>query len=91
MIRIKGHDELGFLDLGRVDQEYIPGPKLCEILANTELDKMVALKGQQLRLITSVISSERVEHKGLRFTEVFNDYFVFFSLHLYNVHCSNLL
>ena len=76
MIRIKGHDELGFLDLGRVDQEYIPGPELCEILANTELDrnKMVALKGQQLRLITSVISSERFEHKGLRVTEVFNDY-----------------
>ena len=72
-IRIKGHDELGFLDLGRVDQEYIPGPNLREILANTELDrsKIIAFKGQQLRLITSVINSERFEHKGLRFTEVF--------------------
>lgn len=74
-IRIKGHDQLGFLDLGRVDQEYIPEPNLRRILANTELDrnKVVAFKGQQLRLITSVISSERFEHKGLRSTEVLNN------------------
>lgn len=70
--KIKISDELGFLELGRLDQEYIRDSDLRDILANTDLDsnKMKALEGQKLRLITSVIYSERFEVKGTRSREV---------------------
>ena len=43
------------------------------MLAKTELDikKTEAFEGQQLRLITSVIYSERFAVKGIRKSEVF--------------------
>ena len=63
---IRINDELGFLVLGKLDQEYICDPDLREILANAELDmnKISAFKETKLRLITSVVYSERFEHKG---------------------------
>ena len=63
---IRINDELGFLVLGKLDQEYICDADLREILANAELDrnKIPASKETQLRLITSVVYSERFEHKG---------------------------
>ena len=63
---IRISDELGFLVLGKLDQEYICEADLREILANAELDmnKIPASKETQLRLITSVVYSERFEHKG---------------------------
>ena len=65
-------DELGFLVLGKVDQEYICDAELREILATAELDgdKVAALKGRQLRLITSVVYSSRFQHKGMRMEKV---------------------
>ena len=65
-------DELGFLELGRLDQGYIRDPDLRDILANTDLDsnKMKALESQKLRLITTVIYSERFEVKGTRSREI---------------------
>ena len=64
--RTRINDELGFLVLGKLDQEYICEADLREILANAELDrnKMLRFKGIQLRLITSVVYSERLEHIG---------------------------
>lgn len=73
-------DGKGYLDLGRVDRDFIDDEKVRKILANTELDssKMKAFKDQQLRLITSVICSERFEHKGRGATEVcINDFLIF--------------
>lgn len=69
--KIRMKDGKGYLDLGRVDRDFIDDEKVRKILANTELDssKMKAFKDQQLRLITSVICSERFEHKGRGATE----------------------
>ena len=69
---IKISDDLGILDLGRIDQDYIKDPDLREILANTKLDtnKAKVFEGQKLRLITSVIYSERFEIKGNGKSEV---------------------
>ena len=66
------NQELGKLDLGKIDQEYVTDPDLRDILAETELDanKMREYEGQKLGLITSVIYSERFELKGNRKMEV---------------------
>ena len=63
---IKISEDLGFLDLGRIDQDYIKDPDLREILADTKLDinKAEVFEDKKLRLITSVIYSERFEIKG---------------------------
>jgi len=63
---IKISEDLGFLDLGRIDQDYIKDPDLREILADTKLDikKAEVFEDNKLRLITSVIYSERFEIKG---------------------------
>ena len=70
-IRMK--KDLGFLHLGKVDQEYIQDPDLREILEKTVLDsnKTGEFEDQQLRLITSVIYSQCFELKGNRKKEVF--------------------
>ena len=72
-IEVKINEDLGSLELGGIDQEYILDPDLREVLAKTELDikKTEAFEGQQLRLITSVIYSERFAVKGIRKSEVF--------------------
>ncbi|CAH3035236.1 unnamed protein product, partial [Porites lobata] len=69
---IKISEDLGFLDLGRIDQDYIKDPDLREILANTKLDinKAEVFEDKKLRLITSVIYSERFEIKGNRKSEM---------------------
>ena len=71
--KIKTNEELGQLELGKMDQEYITDPDLLRILADTELDRnlMKELEGCKLRLITKVIYSERLEVKAEREREVF--------------------
>ena len=70
--KLRISDELGFLVLGKVDQEYICDAELREILATAELnsDKVAVFKEQQLRLITSVVYSSRFQHKGIRMEKV---------------------
>ena len=70
-IRMK--KDLGFLHLGKIDQEYIQDPDLRKILKKTVLDsnKTGVFEGQQLRLITSVIYSQCFAVKGKRKKEVF--------------------
>ena len=70
-IRMK--KDLGFLHLGKIDQEYIQDPDLREILEKTVLDsnKTGEFEDQQLRLITSVIYSQCFAVKGNRKNEVF--------------------
>ena len=70
---IEINEDLGSLELGGIDQEYILDPDLREVLAKTELDinKTEVFEDQQLRLITSVIYSQRFVVKGNRKYEVF--------------------
>ena len=70
-IRMK--KDLGFLHLGKIDQEYIQDPDLREILEKTVLDsnKTGEFEDQELRLITSVVYSQCFELKGNRTKEVF--------------------
>jgi len=70
--KIKLNEELGDLELGKIDQEYITDPDLRRLLADTELNinLMKDFKGYKLRLITKVIYSERFEVKGKREKEV---------------------
>ena len=70
--KIRISEELGFLVLGKVDQEYICDVDLRDILANAELnsDKVIAFKEQKLRLITSVVYSSKFQHKGIIKEEV---------------------
>ena len=72
-IKIKTADDLGELELGKLDQEYIKDPDLRELLDMTTLDgrKMESLEGQKLRLAYSVIYSEKFVLKGKREHEVF--------------------
>ena len=71
--KIKINEELGQLELGKMDQEYITDLDLRRILADTELDRNLVkeLEGCKLRLITKVIYSERLEVKAEREREVF--------------------
>ncbi|CAH3194976.1 unnamed protein product, partial [Porites evermanni] len=70
-IQIKINEDLGSLELGGIDQEYILDPDLRDVLAKTELDinKIEVFEDQQLRLITSVIYSQRFAVKGNRKNE----------------------
>ena len=72
-VKVKNADDLGELDLGKLDQEYIKDPDLRELLDMAALDvqRMESLKDQKLRLIYSVIYSEKFVLKGKRGHEVF--------------------
>ena len=72
-IKIKATDDLGELELGKLDQEYIKDPDLRELLDIAALDvkKMESLEDQKLRLVYSVIYSERFVLKGKRENEVY--------------------
>ena len=72
-IKIKTADDLGELELGKLDQEYIKDPDLRELLDLTALDakKMESLEDQKLRLVYSVIYSEKFVLKGKREREVY--------------------
>ncbi|XP_073240249.1 uncharacterized protein [Porites lutea] len=74
-IQIKINEDLGSLELGGIDQEYILDPDLRDVLAKTELDinKTEVFEDQQLRLITSVIYSQQFAVKGNRKNEVETD------------------
>ena len=72
-VNVKVTDDLGELELGKLDQEYFKDPDLRDVLARTALDanRMKCLGDQKLRLIYSVIYSERFLLKGKRKHEVF--------------------
>ena len=72
-VNVQVADDLGELELGKLDQEYFKDPDLREVLAETALDakRMEGLKDQKLRLICSVVYSERFLLKGNRKHEVF--------------------
>ena len=72
-IEIKINEDLGSLELGEIDHEYIVDPDVREVLAKTELDinKTEAFEDEQLRLVTSVIYSQRFAVKGNRKIKVF--------------------
>ena len=68
---IRMENDLGFLHLGKIDQEYIQDPDLREILEKTVLDSNKTGVFEDLRLITSVIYSQCFVVKGKRKKEVF--------------------
>ena len=74
-VNVKIADELGELELGKLDEEYFKDPDLRDLLANTVLDanRMKGLEEQTLRLIYSVIYSEKFLLKGNRMHQVFTD------------------
>ncbi|CAH3184411.1 unnamed protein product, partial [Porites lobata] len=82
-IKIKINEDLGSLELGGIDEEYILDPDLREVLAKTELDinKTEVFEDQQLRLITSVMYSQRFVVKGNRKIEVEADAGINIPLH----------
>ena len=71
-IKIKIADDLDELLLGKLDQEYIKYPDLCDLLDMAALDvkRMESLEDQKLRLVYSVIYSEKFVLKGKREHEV---------------------
>ena len=75
---IKINRELGKLELGKIDREYIRDPELRAILASTELDINIFKPyiDRKLRLITSVVYSEHFKLKGRRGLEVYKLNFV---------------
>ncbi|CAH3026269.1 unnamed protein product [Porites evermanni] len=74
-IEIKINEDLGSLELGEIDHEYIVDPDVREVLAKTELDinKTEAFEDEQLRLVTSVIYSQRFAVKRNRTIKVETD------------------
>ena len=71
---VKIRCNLGQLELGKLDKDYFDDPDLDSILQETELDngKMKRLEDEELRLIYSVIYSERFQLKGKRKRQVRN-------------------
>ena len=69
---VKVHEEIGNLELGKIHKVYVQDPGLRDILKLIELDsdRAKAIQGHKLRLITSVVYSERLKLRGKRFTEV---------------------
>lgn len=72
-VNVKLADVHGDLELGTLDQEYIKDPDLRELLDIAALDvkRMESLEDQKLRLIYSVIYSEKFALRGKREHEVF--------------------
>jgi len=72
-VNVKIADVLGELELGKLDQEYFKHPDLHELLEKTALDvnRMKSLEDQKLRLIYSVIYSEKFALRGRREHKVF--------------------
>lgn len=64
-VKVKIADDLGELNLGKLDKECFNDPDLRDLLNKTDLDanKMFALGDQKLRLVYSVIYSERLEYE----------------------------
>ena len=70
-------DDLGYLELGKVSQEYITDPDLRDTLAQTALDynKVNSFEDSKLLLITSVVYSEKLEVHGCVEQEVWKEPF----------------
>ena len=58
--------------MGKIHKVYVQDPGLRDILKLTELDsdKVKDIQGHKLRLITSVVYSERLKLRGKRFSKV---------------------
>ena len=58
--------------MGKIHKVYVQEQGLRDILKLIELDsdKVKDIQGHKLRLITSVVYSERLKLRGKRFTEV---------------------
>ena len=76
---VKVHEEFGNLELGKIHKVYVQDPGLRDILKLIELDSDRAkdIQGHKLRLITSVVYSERLKLRGKRFTEVMKNRWLF--------------
>ena len=72
-VNVKITDDLEELELGKLDQEYIKDPDLRELLhmAALDVERMESLEDLKLRLVYSVIFSEKFVLKGKREHEVF--------------------
>ena len=70
-------DDLGYLELGKVSQEYITDPDLRDILVQTALDynKVNSFEDSKLLLITSVVYSEKLEVHGFVEEQVWKEPF----------------
>ena len=70
--KVKVNQGIGILELGKIDKVYLRDPEVRDILQLTELDSDRAkdIQGHKLRLITSVVYSERFKLGGKRFHEV---------------------
>ncbi|XP_078357894.1 uncharacterized protein LOC144642722 [Oculina patagonica] len=70
--KLKISCDFGKLELGKLDEEYFNDPGMNSILQETELDtkQMTRFENAELRLIYSVIYSERFELKGKKQYEV---------------------
>ena len=70
--KVKVNKEIGNLEMGKIHKVYVQEPGLRDILKLIELDsdKVKDIRGHKLRLITSVVYSERLKLRGKRFTEV---------------------
>lgn len=72
-VTVKLHKDQGNLELGKLSRKYITDPDIRGLLAETALDvTKMEVYNDELRLITSVIYSEKFELKGGRKREVFN-------------------
>ncbi|CAH3016473.1 unnamed protein product [Porites evermanni] len=69
--KVKVNKEIGNLEMGKIHKVYVQEPGLRDILKLIELDsdKVKDIRGHKLRLITSVVYSERLKLRGKRFTE----------------------
>ena len=87
---VKVHEEIGNLELGKIHKVYVQDPGLRDILKLIELDsdKVKDIQGHKLRLITSVVYSERLKLRGKRFTEVMKNRSLFTCLSNTTLYCS---
>ncbi|CAH3117146.1 unnamed protein product [Porites lobata] len=69
--KFKVNEEIGILELGKIDKEYVGDADVRDLLQLIELDsdRAKAIQGHKLRLITSVVYSERLKLRGKRFSE----------------------
>ena len=77
--KVKVNEQIGNLELGKIHKVYVQDPGLRDILEIIELDseRAKAIQGHKLRLITSVVYSERLKLGGKRVSEVMKNRWLF--------------
>ena len=77
--KVKVNEQIGNLELGKIHKVYVQDPGLRDILKIIELDseRAKAIQGHELRLITSVVYSERLKLGGKRVSEVMKNRWLF--------------